>query len=75
MLQLLQRRTTIIVAHKLSTVRNADKIVMLSGGRVTEEGTHTELMARRGVYSELIRRPSLTVIAPLSSVQVALVQE
>jgi ABC-type multidrug transport system fused ATPase/permease subunit len=72
-LQLLQRRTAIIVAHKLSTVRNADKIVMLSGGRVTEEGTHTELMARRGVYSELNRRPSVIAAAPLSPAQVALV--
>jgi ABC-type multidrug transport system fused ATPase/permease subunit len=73
-LQLLQRRTTLIVAHKLSTVRNADKIVLLSeGGRVTEEGSHAELMARNGAYAELVSRPPVSMTAPLSFVQVTLV--
>ncbi|XP_059178862.1 ATP-dependent translocase ABCB1-like [Physella acuta] len=47
-------RTTIIVAHRLSTIRNADKIVTLSKGRVVEVGTHTELMDKRGVYYNLV---------------------
>jgi ATP-binding cassette, subfamily B, bacterial MsbA len=73
-LQLLQRRTTLIVAHKLSTVRNADKIVLLSeGGRVTEAGSHTELMARNGAYCELVSRASVSMTPPLSPAQVTLV--
>ncbi|XP_059178860.1 bile salt export pump-like [Physella acuta] len=47
-------RTTIIVAHRLSTIRYADKIVTLSKGRVVEVGTHTELMDKRGVYYNLV---------------------
>lgn len=46
-------RTTIVVAHKLATISAADCIVVLDGGRVVESGTHTELLASRGVYSRL----------------------
>ncbi|XP_059476187.1 ATP-dependent translocase ABCB1 [Neocloeon triangulifer] len=49
-----QGRTTIIVAHRLSTIRNADKIVVLNGGYVVEEGTHAELMKVHGHYHELV---------------------
>lgn len=48
-------RTVVIVAHRLSTVKNADKIVVLKSGRVAEMGTHTSLIARQGVYYELVR--------------------
>lgn len=48
-------RTMVIVAHRLSTVRNADNIVVLDKGKIGEQGTHDELVARRGVYYELIR--------------------
>ena len=48
-------RTVVVVAHRLSTVRDADKIVVLDRGRVVEEGTHEELTARRGAYYELVR--------------------
>lgn len=48
-------RTVVIVAHRLSTVRHADRIVVLENGRVTESGTHTELTALRGTYYRLIK--------------------
>lgn len=48
-------KTVVIVAHRLSTVRNADKIVVLDKGRIAEEGTHKELTERRGLYYQLVK--------------------
>ena len=48
-------RTVVVIAHRLSTVRNADNIVVLDKGRIAEQGTHEELTARRGMYYTLIR--------------------
>lgn len=50
MAELRRDRTSFIIAHRLSTIRDADRIVVMDGGRVTESGTHTELLARHGAY-------------------------
>jgi subfamily B ATP-binding cassette protein MsbA len=50
---LMQGRTTFVIAHRLSTVSNADRIIVLVGGRITEEGNHEKLMARQGDYYKL----------------------
>ena len=51
--QAMEERTTLVIAHRLATVLRADRIVVMDGGRVVEEGTHHELVARRGLYARL----------------------
>jgi len=45
----------VVIAHRLSTVRNADLILVLDKGRIVERGNHDELLARRSLYAELVR--------------------
>jgi ABC-type multidrug transport system fused ATPase/permease subunit len=52
--ELLEGRTSFVIAHRLSTIRDADLIVVLERGRLVEQGTHDELMARRGLYYYLL---------------------
>lgn len=51
--RMMQGRTCFIVAHRLSTIRNADIILVMKDGNIVEQGTHAELMERRGFYYQL----------------------
>ncbi|GAB1195064.1 hypothetical protein APSETT444_004318 [Aspergillus pseudonomiae] len=55
-----KNRTTIVIAHKLATIRNADNIVVMSKGRIAEQGQHSELVARGGAYASLVKAQDLS---------------
>jgi subfamily B ATP-binding cassette protein MsbA len=65
--KLLVGRTTLIIAHRLSTVRRADRLVVLDRGRIVEEGTHAELLSLGGVYARLYQRQFREEDATLSA--------
>ena len=49
-------QTIVVIAHRLSTVRNADRIIVIHDGEIAEEGSHDELVEKDGVYKNLVRR-------------------
>ena len=51
--RLMEGRTTLVIAHRLSTVRNADRLVVIDEGRIVQEGNHEELLAAGGLYADL----------------------
>ncbi|MBQ6402851.1 MAG: ABC transporter ATP-binding protein, partial [Oscillospiraceae bacterium] len=53
-------RTTLIIAHRLSTVKNADRVAVVEGTKIVEQGTPSELLAKNGKYAELCRAQGLT---------------
>ncbi|MFR9524056.1 MAG: ABC transporter ATP-binding protein, partial [Rikenellaceae bacterium] len=55
---LLSGRTSIVVAHRLSTIYNADKILVIDRGVIAEEGCHNDLIARGGIYAKLVEMQS-----------------
>ena len=57
--EVMHGRTTILISHRVSTVRNADKIAVLHGGEIVEYGTHDELIQREGYYTELYNKQLL----------------
>jgi ABC-type multidrug transport system fused ATPase/permease subunit len=52
-LPVLRGRTSILISHRVSTLRHADRIIVLDGGRIVQDGTHAELVAQPGYYHEL----------------------
>ncbi|HLE57334.1 MAG TPA: hypothetical protein VJB15_09635, partial [Rhodothermia bacterium] len=67
---LLEGRSTLIIAHRLSTVLRADRVVVVDRGRILEQGTHADLLASEGVYSRLFRgqfRETISVTTPAFS--------
>lgn len=61
--EVLDGRTALFISHRFSTVRGADRIIVMDAGSIVEEGTHQELMARSGLYADLYRLQSDTVVA------------
>jgi ATP-binding cassette subfamily B protein len=61
--ELLRGRTSFVIAHRLSTIRHADQVLVVDDGRIVEQGTHDDLLARRGAYYELYQRQFVTTAA------------
>ncbi len=53
LLQLIKGKTVLMIAHRLTTIRDVDRILVIDAGRIAEEGTHDELIARNGLYEKM----------------------
>jgi ABC-type multidrug transport system fused ATPase/permease subunit len=53
---LMKGRTVLVIAHRLSTVKSADTVAVISDGQIVESGTHDELLSRDGIYTALVKR-------------------
>lgn len=53
---LMKGRTVLVIAHRLSTVKSADTVAVVSDGQIAESGTHDELLSRNGIYTSLVKR-------------------
>ena len=56
----MENKTSIVIAHRLSTVQNAQNIIVLEKGKIVEQGTHDDLISRKGIYNNLITLQSLS---------------
>ena len=55
----MQGRTSVLIAHRISTIKNADKIIVMEEGKIVEQGTHNELLNQGGVYAEMYQNQLL----------------
>jgi subfamily B ATP-binding cassette protein MsbA len=58
--RLMENRTSLVIAHRLSTIQHADEILVVNEGRIAEQGSHLELMAKEGIYHKLVAMQSFT---------------
>ena len=59
LIKMMENRTSLVIAHRLSTVQNADEIIVLGNGKIKEQGKHQELLDKKGVYYNLVKMQSL----------------
>jgi subfamily B ATP-binding cassette protein MsbA len=64
--QLMQNRTVVVISHRLSTIRNADTILVMEDGKIVEQGSHAELLARGGYYTRLCKYGELTLSSEIA---------
>jgi ATP-binding cassette subfamily B protein len=60
---LMEDRTSLVIAHRLATIRHADRIIVLNKGRIAEEGSHTQLVASGGLYAKLVELSAVREVA------------